>query len=214
MAATLNPADANSWWDFVTKFDATYTTFYDNYNALMALGPYIQTKHPELLSQYMDMLQKGSENANQLEGLKATRDYVYSWLQWLASGASDVSSFLYSSAQTAYDYAKQALGLNDTGLGVIPVAIAAISAAAAIAALVVIAKWITDAYVFAQRLNALQDAESKGMTPQAAAAFVDQTLGPATSPGLFGIPWTLLIWGAVAIFVGPPIIRALTDGRR
>jgi hypothetical protein len=214
VAVALDQADAPTWYDFVTKFDTTYRSFYDNYNAIMALGPYIQNSHPELLPQYMDMLQAGAVNADRLEGLKATRDYVYSWLQWLQSGASDISSFVYSGAQSTYDWAKRQLGLGDAGLGVIPVAVAVIGVSAAIAALVVIAKWITDAYVFAQRLNALQDAERRGMTPQAAAAYVDSTLGPVSSGGILGIPWTLLIWGALAIALGPPIIKAITGGER
>lgn len=215
MAQTLNPNDAPSWLDFVTQFDATYQNFYDNYNALMSLGPWVQTNHPELLSQYNDMLNRGASNAYQLEQLKATRDYVYSWLQWLQSGASDISTFVSSSAQSAYDYLKSEFGLSgyDGGLGFIPVAVAAVSAAAGIAALVVIAKWITDAYTFAQRLNALQDQEAKGATPQQASAIVNSVLGTPPSTEFLGIPFTLLVWGAIAIILGPPIIKALTHER-
>lgn len=212
----LNPADAPSWIDFVTKFDATYQNFYDNYNALMSLGPWIQTSHPELLDQYSTMLQNGAVNANTLEQLKATRDYVYSWLQWLQSGASDISSFIQSAAQNAYTSVTSALGLGayESGLGVIPVAVAVVSAAAGIAALVVIAKWITDAYTFAQRLNALQAQEAQGLTPQQASQVVNSVLGAPGSNDFLGIPFSLIIWGAIAIFLGPPIIKALTGERR
>jgi hypothetical protein len=213
MAVTLDPADVPSWYQFVTQFDDTYKSFYDNYNALMYLGPYIQNNHPELLSQYNAMLQSGSVNASQLEGLKATRDYVYSWLQWVQSGASDVTGFVTGAAQSAYDWAKKSLGLGD--MGFVPVAVAVVGAAAAIAALVVIARWITDAYVFAQRLNALQDLEARGKTPEQAAAIVNSTLGPPTSNSDFlGIPWSLLIWGALALTFGPPLLRAITSGKR
>src|SRR5882672_9821845 len=99
MAVALNPADAPSWYDFVTQFDKTYSSFYDNYNALMSLGPWIQTNHPELLPQYEAMLQCVGVNADQLEGLKAPRDYVWSWLQWLGAGASDVTGFVAGAAQ-------------------------------------------------------------------------------------------------------------------
>lgn len=211
MAVTLNPADAPSWYNFVTQFDATYASFYDNYNALMSLGPYIQTKHPELLPQYNAMLQAGAVNADKLEGLKATRDYVYSWLQWLQTGAGDAASFVGSAAQSVYDFAKKELGL-----GFVPVAVAVIGVGAAIAALVVIAGWITDAYVFAQRLNALQDAEARGATPEQAAAIVNSALGPPPSgtSNFLGIPWTLLIWGAIAVFIGPPVLKMLTGDKR
>lgn len=216
MAQTLNPADAPSWLDFVTKFDATYGNFYDNYNALMSLGPWIQNNHPELLSQYTTMLQNGSQNAYTLEQLKATRDYVYSWLQWLNSGANDISSFLSSGAQSAYSAITSALGLSEyeSGLGFVPVAVAVVSVSAGIAALVVIAKWITDAYIFAQRLNALQAQEAQGKTPAEAAAIVNSVFGAPASNEFLGIPFTLIIWGAIAIFLGPPIIKALTGPRK
>jgi hypothetical protein len=215
MAQTLNPSDAPSWYDFIVKFDATYSNFYDNYNALMTLGPWIQTNHPELLAQYTAMLQKGAENAYTLEQLKATRDYVYSWLQWLNSGATDISSFLSSGAQAAYNYAASALGLSEyEGLGFVPVAVAIVSVTAALAALVVIARWITDAYVFAQRLNALQAQEALGKTPEQAAAIVNSVMGAPASNEFLGIPFSLIIWGAIAIFLGPPIIKALTGDRK
>lgn len=210
---TLAPADAPAWYDFVTKFDATWNSFHDNYDALMQLGPYIQNSHPELLPQYEAMLQAGAVNADQLNGLKATRDYVYSWLQWLQTGASDVSSFVSSAAQTAYDYVKAQLGLGE--MGFVPVALAVIGVSAAIAALVVIAKWITDAYTFAQRLNALQAEEAKGATPAQAAATVNAVLGDPNAPSNFlGIPWSLLIWGALALTFGPTILRMFTGDRR
>jgi hypothetical protein len=209
----LNPADAPSWYDFITKFDATWNSFQENYDALMQLGPYIQNNHPELLPQYEAMLQAGAVNADQLNGLKATRDYVYSWLQWLQSGASDVSSFVTSAAQNAYDYVKAQLGLGE--MGFVPVAFAVIGVSAAIAALVVIAKWITDAYVFAQRLNALQAEEAKGATPAQAAATVNAVMGaPGATSNFLGIPWSLLIWGALAIALGPPLLRMFTGDRR
>src|ERR1700682_518310 len=133
-AVPLNPADAPSWFDFVTKFDATYASFYDNYNALMSLGPWIQTAHPELLPQYNSMLQAGAVNADQLNSLKATRDYVSSWLAWVQTGAQDMTGFVTSAAQGAYNAVTSALGLGASDrsavgsglgqLGLIPVAYA------------------------------------------------------------------------------------------
>ncbi|MDE2020664.1 MAG: hypothetical protein KGJ13_10045 [Patescibacteria group bacterium] len=95
-----------------------------------------------------------------------------------------------------------------------PVAYVVVGAATAIAALVVIAKWITDAYTFAQRLNALQAQEAAGLTPQQASQVVNQTLGaPGANNNLFGIPFTLIAWAAIAIVLGPPVIKAITDQR-
>lgn len=231
MAQILNQADAPAWYDFVLNFDDTYNRFYDNYNALMYLGPYVQSNHPELLPLYNDMLQRGSESAYKLEELKATRDYVYSWLQWLQSGVGNITNFVSSGAQSIYDAAKAALGLSGlqgfncnpnpnnrplqlSGLGVVPVAVAIVGIAAATVALVAIGKWITDAYVFAQRLNALQEQEAKGASPQQAAQIVNATMGPPSSSEFLGIPWNMLIFAAIAVFVGPPLINAIADNNQ
>lgn len=215
----LNTADIPSWTDFITQFDATYGTFYDNYDGLMAIGPYIQDKHPELLAQYNDLLQRASVTADKLEQLKATRDYVASWLQWLQSGAGSIENFIGSNATAAYNYLKSSLGLSGyEGLGqVAQVAYVVIGASAAIAAVYEIRQMIVELYNAAQRYNALQDAEAQGYTPEQAAQAVNAALGPPTSPAstnFLGIPFGLLVWGAIAIFLGPPIIKAITDGRR
>lgn len=207
MAETLNPSDAGSWLDFVTKFDNASATFTANYNGLMALGPYIQTKHPELLPQYEAMLQRGSEHAYTLQQLKYTRDTAAAWIAWLQQGA-----------QNTFDWFKSTVGLQgveQNGFGYVPVIVAIVGIAAASAALLVIASWIKDAYVFAQRTNALQDMERKypGATPAQVSAAVNATLGAPGSNEFLGIPWTLLIWGAVAVFLGPPLLKML-EGRK
>jgi hypothetical protein len=195
-------ADAPSVIDFLTKFNATYKLFYDNYNALMALGSYIQTKHPELLPEYMALLQRGADHAYTLEQLKATRDSATAWLQWVQQGAVGTFNWLRSQ-----------VGLGDGGLGFVPVIIGVVGIAAATTALVAMSYWITDAYKAAQRLNALQAQEAKGLTPEQAARVVNSVLGPPGSGEFLGIPWTLLLWGGMAIFLGPPLIRMLTHSK-
>ncbi|MDE2019673.1 MAG: hypothetical protein KGJ13_05010 [Patescibacteria group bacterium] len=216
MPYTLQPSEAPSWWDFITKFDRTSDSFNENYAALQQLGGYIASNHPELMDQWRSMVAEGAANQKKLSDLRATRDYVYSWLQWLQSGASNIGDFLLSGAQSAYDFAKRELGLGEyeEGLGVVPVAVVVIGSAAAIAALVVIAKWITDAYTFAQRLNALQSQEAKGYTPKQAADIVNAALGPPQSHDFLGIPWSLLIWGAIAIVLGPPLLAKIAGGKK
>lgn len=202
MAETLTPDQAPSWVRFVTNFDTTYKAFMDNYQALMSLGPYIQNQHPELLSQYEDMLQRGSEHAYTLQQLKATRDTVAAWLQWLQAGAINT-----------FDWFKKQVGLGeaDSGLGYVPVIVGIVGVAAASAALVIIASWIKDAYMFAQRLNALQAQEARGATPAQAAAIVNSTMGAPGSNEFLGIPWTLLAMAAIAVFIGPPLLKMLGE---
>lgn len=203
----LTPADAPAWYKFVSDFDASYAAFYDNYNGLMAQGPYVQTVHPEMLDYYNNLLQQGSEAAYKLEQLKATRDYVYSWLQWLSSGVD----YIMDAAQGAYDYAKRQMGLGS--LGIAPI-IAIVGIGAATAALVEISILISKYYEAAQRFNQLQTLENQGMTPLQATTAVNSILGPPTTDNFLGIPWQLLIYGALALFLGPPIIRAFTETSR
>lgn len=206
MSVELNTADAPQWYKFVTDFDAAYGQFYDNYNALMNIGPWIQTKHPELLGTYNQLLQEGSDVAYKLEQLKATRDYVYSWLQWAWSGVSDIGSFLSSGAQSAYDYAKQALGL-----GAVPVAVVVVGIAAATAVIIAAESWIGRTYEFAQRTNFIMQQEATGVSPEQASALANNQFGAPPSNEFLGIPWTLLVWGAIAIFLGPPILKAIGE---
>lgn len=229
MAVDLNPADAQSWWSWVSNFDNTYAQFNANYNGLIAQAPYVKQSHPELLPQYTDLVNRGAAHAKTLADLKATRDYVSSWLTWLQSGIQSGVNFVESNAQAAYDAAKAALGLGDIGLrglGIAPVVVIGVAAAAA--ALVIIGYWIKDAFAFAQRLNALKAQEDRlqaaGIPADQAArqaqAIVDKTLGPAPGTAgaidnnLLGIPWTWLIFGAVAIFLGPPLIEAMSGKER
>lgn len=233
MAAVLNPGDAGSWYDWITNFDATYAGFQDNFNGLLAQQSYVMYSHPELIATYNDLVTRGQKHAAKLAELKATRDYVASWLDWLATGVQSGVDFVSSTAQSAYDAAKHFFGLgaiprvvlhrNLAGLGVAPLVV--IGLAAAVAALVIIGYWIKDAYVFAQRLTALQQQEAAlsgggQITPEIAKqaqAIVDGTLGPAPGSAgsinnnLLGIPWTWLIGGAVLIFVAPPLLESLNS---
>jgi hypothetical protein len=232
MAQDLNPADANSWWDWVSNFDATWQQFSANYNALLSLQGYISSTHPELLPQYNQLVADGQGHMQTLTDLKATRDYVWSWLSWMQTGLQSGVDFVSTSAQSAYDTAKAYLGLSAIneraiirGLGIAPAVVIGVAAAAA--ALVIIGYWIKNAYDFAQRVNALQAQEralagNGPITPeiaQQAQNIVDNTLGPAPgsaasiNDNLLGIPWTYLIIGAVLVFLGPPILEAI-EGKR
>lgn len=212
MTQALNPSDAPSWYQFVTDFDTAYGQFYDNYNGLMATGPYLQQNHPEMMADYNQLLQDGSTIAYKLEQLKAQRDYIYSWLQWLQTGASNIGSFIGSAAQSTYNAAVAALGLS--GLGqILQVAEVAVTLVAAYAILSQVGAWIAKVYDMAQRTNALQNFEAQGMSPAQAASAVNNLYGaPAdASTNILGIPWTLIIFSAIAIFLGPPLLKMIGE---
>src|SRR5438445_13621925 len=112
---TLNPDDSGSWLQWVTNFDNTYLQFHANFDALSSpdMQAFILSYHPELASQYDDLVARGRGHAATLDRLKATRDYVWSWLQWLNHGLQAGVDFVSSSAQNAYDTAKSFLGLGN-----------------------------------------------------------------------------------------------------
>ncbi len=96
-----------------------------------------------------------------------------------------------------------------------------IGVAAAAAALVIIGYWIQNAVSFSQKVSAMQQQEAaliaSGMSPAQAAATAANAvsnLSPSSGSGnnLLGIPWNLLITGAVLVFLGPPIVEAFTKG--
>ncbi len=180
--AELNPADAPSWFDFVTNFDATKKAFDDNYTALLQVGPQID-RYPGLRAQWEKLVSEGTDHYNTLQKLQTTRDYAASWLNWLQSGAKGIFSFL----------GFEGFG-NDGALG-FPVAIAIVGIGVAVAALTAISYWIANAYELAQRLNqqtAIADAILK-QNPNIsvdeaysqAAGHINAVMG-APSKGLFG----------------------------
>jgi hypothetical protein len=210
MTATLDPADSGGWLNWITNYDQTAQSFTDNYNALVALRPWVVANAPQELPNVDQLLTDGQTHAATLQKLKETRDYVASWLNWLANGYNAGVDFLQTNAAAAYNAILSFVGLNGMGsLGIAPIVVA-VGLAAAAAALVVIGYWIQKAYATAQRLNALQALTAQGLSPDAAAAAVNNTMGPpggTDGDNLLGIPWTWLITGAVLIVVGPKVIE-------
>lgn len=80
------------------------------------------------------------------------------------------------------------------GLGIIPLLpIAAISIATA-----AITKWMTDAYEFSKRVDAIQALEAKGYDPVRAGQIVNQQFPTSSLLGNFGSISSLLPWVAIA----------------
>lgn len=191
--AELRTTDAPGWAQFVRDFDGAYKAFNDNRAGLVAAGPYIQREHPELLPQYRAMVARGDELAPKLQALAQTRATVSGWLGsagTLYSRAVDATSAAIERAAGAVSAARRALGLGE--LGVLPVV--AIGLVTAGAALVAVTKWVADAFLFAQRLNAMQALEAKGHTPSQAAAAVNAVMGQPNAPGGIERTLTQVIW--------------------
>lgn len=216
-AVQLSANDAPAWTQFVRDFDGAFKAFNDSRAGLVRLGPYVQTKHPELAAQYNALLGRATTLAPKLQMLADTRARVAGWLGGLGRAyqtAIDTTSQAIESAADWIAAARKRLGLGE--LGIAPVLVV-VGVAAAGAGLVLITKWISDTYIFAKRLNALQDMESRGYTAEQAADAVNRVLGPPGEKG--GIEQTIsrVLWvaglAAIGLWVLPKVIEQISKGR-
>lgn len=207
--AELKTAEAPDWSKFITDFDATNKMFNDNYQGLIAQGPYVVTRHPELMGEYDRMVAQAKSHKVTLDKLGRIKNTVSGWL-------SSIGAFFTTSGPTdpgsSWGWGGGAWGggsgfgaLEEDGLGIIPAVIWGV--AAATAALAVIGKWIKDAYFFSRRLNELRRLEDSGLSPQAAAAVVDKAAGKVV--GFLGLDFKWIVIGGVLLVFGPLIFRML-----
>jgi hypothetical protein len=201
MAEVITEAQAPTWSQWITDFDKSWNLFNENYSGLKAVGPYVYSKHPELVPQYEKLMSTAQEHYNTLVRLRDVRNSVANWLTGFTGGLANVLA-----APARWLSGLFGGGLN--GLGVAPL-IVAVGIASAGTALVLIGRWIADAFAFAQKLNALQKLEAAGHAP-ADALNIIKGLNSGT---LFGIPWKWIVVGGVIIFLGPPLLKMI-EGRK
>jgi hypothetical protein len=209
-AVTLNAGEAPAWSQFVRDFDGAFKGFNDSRAGLLRLGPYVQAKHPELLAQYNELLARANALQPKLQMLADTRARVAGWLGSLGrvyQSAVDATSQAIESAADWISAARKRLGLGE--LGIAPVLVV-VGVGAAAAGLVLITKWISDSYIFAKRLNAMQDMESRGYTATQAADAVNRVLG---KPGEGGIEQTIsrILWVGGLVAIGLWALPKLLD---
>lgn len=205
----LVPQDAPAWSQFVRDFDGAYKSFADNRAALVALGPYIQREHPELVPQYHSMLARAAELAPKLQSLAQTRAQVAGWLGSAGNvyqRAVDLTSQAIEKVAGTVSAARRALGLGE--LAVLPI-VAVVGLAAAGTALVAVTKWVADAFLFAKRLNAMQDLEAKGYAPAEAAAAVNRVMGEPNAPSGIERTASTLLWVVALIGLGLVVVPRL-----
>lgn len=200
--ATLEVADAPSWTKFITEFGPTKKLFDDNYAGLVAMGPYVVTRHPELMPEYDRMMAQANKHKSVLDKLGSIYNTVSNWL-------TSVRSSLNSGTTTGWGGGAWGGGsgfgdVDNDGLGLIPVIF---GVAAALSALAVIGKWIKDAYFLSRRLNELQRLEGTGLSPKEAAAVVDKASGKIV--GFLGVDFRWLVIGGILLVFAPTLFRML-----
>lgn len=210
--------DAPAWSQFVRDFDGAHKSFSDNRAALIALGPYIQREHPELVPQYQSMLARAAELAPKLQSLAQQRAQVAGWLGSAGNvyqRAVDLTSQAIEQVAGTVSAARRALGLGE--LAALPI-IAVVGLAAAGSALVAVTKWVADAFLFAKRLNAMQDLEAKGYSPDAAASAVNRVMGEPNAPGGIERTASTILWvvalAGIAFVLLPRLLPDNSRARR
>lgn len=183
-----SPQEAQEWYKIITDFPNFFANYERNYQGLIAQGPYIYNKHPELKADYDALLNKSTASYNKLF---AIRDSINS----IKSRWSDFTGWL---SQT-------------TGLGILPLIWAGIGAASAAAVIYEAGQLLGDMADRASRYRLVQEYEAKGMTPAQAAAQAKAILGaPGSKEGsLFGIPYIVWALGTAAVFFGPTLMKRL-----
>ena len=186
MAQIATQQEAQSWYSVVTDFPNYWVNLQKNFQGLLAQSNYIVTKHPELRSQYDQMVREGSELYNRMNTLNETINSIKS--NWNAFTG----------------WLKSTVGMS--GLGILPIIPVAIGAAAAGSTLYLVGQWLTKAAEMAKRIDLYKSEEAKGLSPQQAAANVDMVLGKPSSGSFFGIPIKMIMIGAAALLLIPLIM--------
>jgi hypothetical protein len=207
--AELMPQDAPAWSQFIRDFDGAARSFASNRAALAHLAPYIQGKHPELLSQYQALVSRSNTLAPKLQALADTRARVAGWLGAIGNvyqTAVDATSLAIERAAGFITSARRSLGLGQLGIAPVIVVIGVVAAGATLA---LITKWVADTYMFAKRVNAMQELEAKGYSAEAAANAVNQVIGKPGAPG--GIERTLssILWVVAISVIAMPLISRM-----
>jgi hypothetical protein len=198
----FNPLDVNSWARFVQDFDNTSRLFADQFGVLQRLAPFVRTQSPAIQARYNSLITRGSHHQATLATLGRLRNEAGQWLAGMNRAVS-------GAVNASMSWLRERFGL--AGMGAVPVIIGVAGVAAAGAAIVVIANWIREAFMFSQEMNAIYRLVETGMTPQQAAEQVRRTRVSTSNP--LGIPWHYLILGAAVLVLGPPLLSMIRERR-
>lgn len=192
MEAALTEQDL-SWLD---KFRVEATRFRDAFLALGSTREFAQSR-PELKAEYDALSSRG-------QTIKSTVEYITRTVDQVTGFFSDA----WASTSSA---AKRFFGLGiapPRNLGIIPlIPIAAITGAVAL-----MAKFVSDVYLFERKVGEQKRLEDQGLSPGEASSIVRNTVGGGLFDVLGGLKWPLLAAGGVWFFV--KVIQPALQSRR
>lgn len=186
------------WRNLLSSYTSAVHNLVTNYNALKARGPYIRANRPAEIPAYDALVRRGDENLARMRGVNAA-------LQSFTRFSQGVTS----TAAAPFRAIGSWLGLGEVGAVAVPV-VAIASLGAAVAAVAIVSAWVADAQKFTSRLNMADQLIAGGSTPAEAARAVNALVGPPPSANTaFGLPWELIVFGALAFVLGPPILKMM-----
>jgi hypothetical protein len=218
---TLDPSDEPTWQQYVTDFDTAVQAVSTNVASLQQLGSTIQSKYPDLWSQYQQLLADGQAWLAKLQDLQATRNKVTAWMSGLwdtvTNAASTASSAVADVAEQLFPLSSLTPMQRRQALGIVPLVVAGVGLAAFGAAVYGAIQWAKQHDEFKQRLAAIDSQAqadiARGVPSQTAyanaIANVNKSLGGPSGPPMSLATQALIIGGLVivAIFVVPRLFR-------
>lgn len=188
MPVQLNVTDAGRWADWVSQFDAARANVQNVQNALSSFRGLAQTLPAAELARYNDLVARGASNINALNALGEQRNNVLRWVETVRTSPSatiGLANPILGAITGAADFIGSLFNPPKQTLGYLPLIIVGVSLVAASAVVITAMNWAREAQAMTTRLNELRRLQASGLTPEQAAATVNQTLGPPQNPGDF-----------------------------
>jgi len=178
------PADERAWYDVIGKFRDKAQEFTQAYNKLLSVkGEASATR--ATAKEYNDLIARGKKIKSNVQSITSKIDGAWAWLK---------SNFGFDGIEEANNMAR----IN--GLGVLPI----IPIAVVGGSIALLGKWVSDAYIFMEKLKESKRLQmEKGLTPEQAAKVVDrlEKKGAFVNVGLKRLIVPLAILGAIIVAV-------------
>lgn len=214
MATQLTQANAPSWMQWLTDFDKARKVWLDSWHALKSRLPWIEKNAPHLVASHKAVMQKFLDQVSEIEKWERFRHNLLQGFAMIGVAVKNVADA--TGVTSAIDWVKGTLGLKgyDGNLGVAQVVWLAAGIGSALALVAAMASVANDGFKQVTRVDAYKLALERGATPEQAAATVNAVLGQPGQDQFLGLPIREAIVAAVLIFLGPPLLRTISERRK
>lgn len=218
MSTQLTPQNAPDWMAWLTNFDKARKTWLDSWHALKSRTSWIERNAPQLLAEHKRVMQRFLDQVPEIEKWERFRHNLIQGFSMIGVAIKNVADA--TGITSAVDWIKGAVGLRGYdvtgrhGLGAVQGVWLVFSIGAALALLTAMAGVANDGFKHVTRIDALKAAMERGASPEQAAELVNRALGNPADQQFLGLPIREALLAAVLIFVGPPLVRAISERRK